>query len=214
MQRTLIIGFGEIGQGLEKVLKSYSPIILDKGMEVDISDVDFMHICFPYSEDFILEVKKYQEKYNPKFIIIHSTVPIGISRLCNAIHSPCICQHPFIEEGLRTFPKMLGGEQASEVADYFRRVGLKVVLFDKSETTETAKIFLTEYYRHCIEFTKEVKEYCDKNGLNFSEVYRIPNQIYNEGYKKLNHEEFIRPILEPIMTPIGGHCVIPNSKLI
>lgn len=109
---------------------------------------------------------------------------------------------------------MIGGKDASLVADYFRRAGLKVVLFDEQETTEAAKLFLTEYYKVCIEFTKRVKTYCDENNLNFSEVYTIPNAIYNEGYKALGFSEFVRPILQPIMTPIGGHCVAQNSELI
>ena len=109
---------------------------------------------------------------------------------------------------------MLGGKQASEVADYFRRAGMKVVLFDKSETTEAAKLFLTEYYRECINFAKRVKTYSKKNDLSFHEIYTIPNTIYNQGYKELGFEEFIRPILQPIMTPTGGHCVEPNKELI
>ena len=218
--RTLIVGAGEIGTALKKVLDQYEPAIIDKNPPnfSDYSDSGFsfeiLHICFCYSDEFISEVKRYQELYNPKYIVIHSTVPTGTSRKCGAIHSPCIGQHPFIAEGLRTFPKMLGGEQASEVADYFRRAGLKVVLFNKQETTEAGKLFLTEYYRECINFAKRVKTYCDKHNLSFAETYTIPNTIYNSGYKKLGYEEFVRPILQPINTPISGHCVQPNAELI
>ena len=223
--KTLIVGMGEIGKALSNILQQHYEVweinaqngsssgVGMNGYIAKRPDFEILHIAFPYSEEFISEVKRYQEQYKPKYTIIHSTVPRGTSRQLNAIHSPCICQHPFIEEGLRTFPKMLGGEQASEVADYFRRAGMKVVLFDAPETTEVAKLFLTEYYRHCIEFTQRVKRYCDEHELNFSEVYRIPNEIYNEGYKKLGFEEFVRPILEPIMEPIGGHCVKNNEKI-
>jgi hypothetical protein len=210
-----IIGRGEIGQGLFSILAYAEGETSMSGREdTSPKECDILHITFPFSDDFISEVKRYQELYKPKYTIIHSTVPRGTSRQCGAIHSPCICQHPFIEEGLRTFPKMLGGEQSSEVADYFRRAGMKVVLFDAPETTEVAKLFLTEYYRHCIEFTQRVKRYCDEHELNFSEVYRIPNNLYNQGYLKLGFPEYVHPILEPIMGEIGGHCVVPNSKLI
>lgn len=214
--KTLICGGGEIGTALGKVLSDYSPSFQEKNLLPITSDkIEIMHICFGFSDEFISEVKKYQDWYKPRYTIIHSTVPRGISRQCGAIHSPVIGQHPFLEEGLRTFPKMLGGEQASEVADYFRRAGMKVVLFDKSETTEVAKLFLTEYYRHCIEFTQRVKRYCDQHELNFSEVYRIPNNLYNQGYLKLGFPEFVHPILEPIMTEkLGGHCLESNSKII
>ena len=91
---------------------------------------------------------------------------------------------------------------------------MKVVLYDKPETTEALKLFDTEYYRHCVEFAKEVKTFCDKHDLSFSEVYTIPNISYNEGYTKLGHPEFTRPVLQPIMKEIGGHCLLPNQKLL
>lgn len=216
--KTLICGYGEIGKGLYNILEKHYPISV-KSLSLELNtginnNPEIMHITFPYSDTFIEEVKKYQEEYKPKYTIIHSTVPLGVSRKCGAINSPCICQHPFIEEGLRTFPKMLGGEKASEVADYFRRAGIKVVLFNEPETTESAKLFLTEYYRECINFAKRVKIYTDKHNLSFHECYTIPNEIYNSGYKKLGYEEFIRPILQPIQTPISGHCVQSNAELI
>ncbi len=210
--KTLIIGNGEIGKALNKVLIEYKPTVLD--LHDKSNDVfGVMHICFGYNTQFESEVKKYQEKYKPTYTIIHSTVPVGTSKKLGALHSPVIGQHPHLEPDMRRFTKMIGGKQASEVADYFRRAGIKVMLFDDSETTEAAKIFLTEYYRACIEFCQRVKTYCDENDLVFHEVYTIPNEIYNDGYNKF-HREYVRPILQPIMTPIGGHCVVPNSKLL
>lgn len=215
---TLIVGMGEIGKSLEGVLGDHYVVMTkDKKDVFDgniVDEVGVMHICFGYSPNFLKEVRRLQKWIKPKFTVVHSTVPVGTCRKVNAIHSPVIGQHPFLEVGIKTFEKMLGGESASLVADYFRRAGLKVVLFDKPETTEAAKLYLTEYYRACIEFAKRVKAYCKENDLNFSEVYRIPNNIYNQGYKKLGFEEFMRPVLQPIMTEIGGHCVMPNSKLI
>ena len=212
---SLILGKGEVGRALCEVLRSpQNPVvILDKG---DITEIepDILHICFPYSDEFIVEVKRYQETYRPKHTVIHSTVPVGVSRQLGAIHSPIRGIHPNLESGIRTFPKFLGGKQASEVADYFRRAGLKVIIFDKQETTEALKLFDTEYYRHNIEFAHRVKKYCDKHNLNFSEVYTIPNQTYNEGYTKLGMPEVVRPVLQPIMKPLGGHCLVPNAELI
>ena len=228
--RTIIVGYGQIGIALYKILKEHYPIgVVDdkkEGADFEVLDspynqgntvvgeYDILHICFPYSDEFISEVKRYQALYKPKYTVIHSTVPRGTSDKCGAIHSPIRGIHPNLESGIRTFPKFLGGKQASEVADYFRKAGLKVILYDKAETTEALKLFDTEYYRHCIEFAQRVKRYCDERGLNFSEVYTIPNQTYNEGYTKLGMSEVVRPVLQPIMKEIGGHCLIPNSKLI
>lgn len=210
---TLIIGNGEIGRALGQILKQYNPAFLDRNQEIP-SEFQIIHICFPYTHNFISEVNQYKELYKAEYVIIHSTVPVGTSRQCNAIHSPIRGMHPDLEPGIRTFVKFLGGKQASEVAEYFKRAGLKVMLFDNPETTEAAKLFDTEYYRTCIEFCHRVKQYCDEHDLNFSDVYRIPNMTYNIGYTELGHQEFTRPILEPIMKSIGGHCVMQNKGLI
>ena len=148
--KTSIIGYGEIGKSLEKVLIQYSPnIITEEGMlrgNADNKELEVMHICFPYSDKFEEVVKEYQKEYKPKYTIIHSTVPVGTSRKLGAIHSPCLGIHPHLEQSLKTFTKFLGGEQASEVADYFRRAGMKVYLFNKQETTELMKIMDTTHY--------------------------------------------------------------------
>lgn len=219
--KTIIIGRGQIGDALYQILGSFYPVYVfdpkfsSQSIAADKEkDYKFMHICFPFSPDFIGEVKKYQKKYKPEFTIIHSTVPVGISRKCDAIHSPVRGMHPDLVRGTKTFVKFIGGEKASLVADYFRNAGLKVYLFDKSETTEAMKLFDTEYYRTCIEFAQRVKRYCNKHDLNFHEVYTLANQTYGAGYMELGYPEFIRPVLQPIMTPIGGHCIIPNSKFI
>jgi hypothetical protein len=211
--KTLIIGAGEVGKSLFNILEKYYPTeIYDKNSNSSRT-FDILHICFPYSEEFIEAVKYYQKIYVPQYTIIHSTVPIGTSKKCGAIHSPVIGIHPHLEEGIKTFPKYLGGEQASEVADYFRRAGLTVLIFDKSETTELMKILDTTFYGVCIEYTKDVKRQCEKYGVPF-EAWNIWTRNYNEGYTKLNHPEYTRPNLVPIMTNIKGHCVRPNLELI
>lgn len=215
--KSLIIGYGEIGKALYKILeKEYPTEWTDKNISIQNylkKDFDIIHICFPYSESFIEEVKKYQELYNPKYTLIHSTVPPGISRKCNALHSPVIGVHPHLEESLKIFTKFLSGEKAYELADYFRRTGIKVYLFSQQETTELMKILDTSFYGLCIEYTKEVKKLCEKNNIPF-EAWTIWTQNYNEGYKKLGFPEYIRPNLIPIMKKIGGHCVSLNLRLI
>lgn len=215
MKISIIAGLGEVGSSLLNVLKQeYTILTLEKGQIFDDKlDCDILHITFPYSEEFESEVKKYQELYKPQWTVIHSTVPVGTSRKLDAIHSAILGIHPNLESGIRTFTKFLGGEQASEVANYFRRVGLKVYLFDKPEASELMKILDTTFYGVCIEYTKDVKKQCEKYGIPF-EAWTIWTNNYNEGYKKLGHSEFTRPNLVPVMTKIGGHCVLPNTNLL
>ncbi len=211
---SLIIGMGEVGKSLWNILsKHYFTAGIDKDEKVK-GEFEIMHICFGYSDTFVQDVLDYQLQFKPKYTVVHSSVPVGTCAKLDAIHSPIRGLHPNLESGIKTFPKFLGGPDASMVADYFRRADIKVILYDKSETTEALKLFDTEYYRHCIEFAHRVKEYCKRHNLNFSEVYTIPNQTYNEGYIKLNHPEYVRPVLQPIETPIGGHCLLPNQRLL
>ena len=65
-----------------------------------------------------------------------------------------------------------------------------------------------------IVFEKAVKAYCDEHGLNFDLVYTAANRSYNEGYLDLGMWHVQRPVLKDFPGKIGGHCVIPNAKLL
>lgn len=213
--KTLIIGNGEIGKSLFEVFNPhYSCAIIDKNQDFisrDAKPIGIMHVCFPYSDVFVDAVKGYQDYYKPKYTVIHSTVPVGISKKCDAIHSPCVGIHPHLGESLKVFTKFLGGEDASQVAQYFRRAGIKVYLTDNPDATELIKALSTTYYGLCIEYTKEIKRQCDKLGIPF-ELWTIWTDNYNKGYINLGYPEYVRPNLIPIMTPVGGHCVIQNLE--
>ena len=210
--KTLIIGFGEVGEALYEILINTKPVILD--MEEGVTETfDIMHICFPYSEYFVKEVKRYQSKYKPKYTVIHSTVPVGTSKQCNAIHSPIVGIHPHLVKSIETFTKFLGGKDADKVADHFREAGIKVYVTDKSETTELMKIMSTDFYGLCIEYTKEVKKMCVKYKVPF-EMWTLWTDNYNHGYTTLGRPEFSRPNLIPITKKIGGHCILSNLSYI
>lgn len=219
--RTLIVGYGEIGRALHVVLQPHYPIdTIDKtGFSTSLAFATsqnlplIMHICFPHSPDFEAEVRKYQEEHKPAYTVIHSTVPPGTSRNLKAIHSPVIGVHPNLVQSLTTFTKYLAGEYAGDVANYFRRAGMKVYLFNAPETTEIMKIMDTTFYGICVEFTKEVKKTADKFGIPF-EAWTMWTRSYNDGYAALGYEEYARPNLVPIMKKIGGHCVLPNASFL
>ena len=205
---SIIIGNGEIGKSLHEII---SGDIIDKTDK--ICQYDVIHICFPYSDEFVSEVKRYQELFKPQYTVIHSTVPVGTSRKCNAIHSPVIGMHPYLAKSIKTFTKFLGGKNAGVLANYFRKFNIKVYITDKSETTELMKLLCTARYGMDIEFTKDVKRQCKKYKVPF-ELFTLWTDNYNNGYTELGQKQFIRPNLIPIMEKIGGHCVIPNTQLI
>jgi len=85
---------------------------------------------------------------------------------------------------------------------------------NEPETSELAKLLSTTYYGMCIAWTGEMKKFCDEVGADFNETVRMWNETYNEGYTELGHSNFVRPVLYSPDGPIGGHCIIPNAKLL
>lgn len=213
--KSLVVGRGEIGTSLINILtKEYDIWAIDKEQAIEACiDFDIMHICFPYSAEFVSEVKRYKEFYKPKYIVIHSTVPLEIYDEVEAISSPCLGIHPHLEKSMLTFTKFLAGRGANDVADYFRRAGMKVYVLDNPKSTALMKILDTTFYGVCVEYVKDVKRQCDKFGVPF-ELWTLWTENYNQGYEKLGYKEYIRPNLTPIMKKIGGHCVLQNTELI
>lgn len=207
----LVIGMGEVGKAMASILQCPG---IDKDQEILGSQFNFLHICINYTDNFIEIVKSYQEKYAPLYTIIHSTVPIGTSKKCNAVHSPIRGVHPDLEKGIRTFVKYVGGPDAPTVGHMFEQLGLKVQLVDKAETTEALKLWDTTQYGIYILLNKEIYKFCQKNNLDFDTVYTHANETYNEGYMKLGRPEVVRPALKYTGFKIGGHCVLQNAKLL
>jgi hypothetical protein len=55
---------------------------------------------------------------------------------------------------------------------------------------------------------------CKKEKVNFDDVATEFNKTYNEGYTKLGKKNVVRPVLFVDDKPIGGHCVVPNAKIL
>lgn len=214
--QSLIVGNGEVGKSLYNVLgKTHEVLIRDKENtkeNVFWTDIDILHICFPYFKDFVNEVKCYQDVYQPKYTIIHSTVPIGTSIQCEAFHSPVRGMHPNMEKGLKTFVKYLA-PRSDFLKRYFNKAGIKIKFAKKQEDTEAGKIFDTTQYGSAIKIEKIIHKFCKDNNLDFDTVYTDFNKTYNEGYSKLGLKNVIRPVLKHMEGKIGGHCIIQNCNL-
>lgn len=204
---SLIIGYGEVGQALHKIVGGD---VYDEKTE---GQFDVLHICFPFSKTFIKSVKDYQKKFEPNLTIIHSTVKLGTSRKLGAVHSPIRGVHPNLELGIRTFVKFFGGKQSKEAASIFENLGLKTECSPNQEDTEALKLWDTTQYGAMILLNKEIHKWCEENRVDFNFVYGRGNETYNEGYTKLGRQEVVRPILKYTEGKIGGHCVVPNSFL-
>ena len=172
-----------------------------------------MHICFPYTSDFVKEVRRYKKIYKPKYIIIHSTVPVGTSKKCKAYFSPVRGIHPHLEKSLKTFVKYLAPRN-EYLSSYFEEVGIKIEETDKTETLEAMKLYCTTIYALNVIAEKEMWDYCKKHDLDYNIAYTECNRTYNQGYDALGFPQYKKYILSHKEGKIGGHCLIPNCMLL
>jgi hypothetical protein len=224
-----IIGYGEIGESLEKCYlgKNFKISIVDTGKKINQinGNIDILNIAIPFTDQrqFSKIVSQYIETYSPTLTIIHSTVTPGTTKLiteitkAKVVHSPVRGIHPNLYEGLKSFVKCIGGEDTRAVEltkQHYNELEIRYTVFNGSTATELAKILSTTYYGMCIAFHNDINKLCNDYDVNYDEVATQWNRTYNEGYKKLGMDNVVRPVLYPPKNgKIGGHCVIPNAEL-
>jgi UDP-N-acetyl-D-mannosaminuronate dehydrogenase len=208
----LVIGLGQIGQGIQKVLECDG---VDKDQKAPKDQYYMLHICIPPVENFVEIVNNYKKQYQPDVVVVHSTVPIGTCSELDAVHSPVRGVHPNLEGGIRTFVKIFGGEKhkATIAMKEFEKKGVSCSYAGKSENTEAGKLWSTTQYGAAIMLEKEIHAFCEKHDLDFDVVYTQFNQTYNDGYRALGLPQFQKYVLKHMPGPIGGHCVASNIDL-
>lgn len=217
-----ILGYGEIGQALDDIYldHNYFPLIKDIDRDDGLGEVDILHVCIPWSPDFIDIVRQYLEDIQPKMAVVHSTVAPGttreLSKVCpNICHSPVRGVHPNLMEGIQTFVKVFGGPSAGEAANHFNQdLEIECEVYNSAVATEVAKLLDTSYYGVCIAWHDYAKKLCDLWGVDFEEAQTHYNLTYNDGYRTLHKDNVVRPTLTPPEGSIGGHCVVPNAELL
>jgi len=235
---TLIVGNGEVGSSLKKVLEKRKE---KKSIKIiDIKDEsDFqstlqndkcisLHITIPYfNKDFLDYCLTFINCFEPVLVIIHSTVPVRTTERLQAlvdkknrekkiviVHSPVRGQHPHLEESLLYFVKYIGtADNDAYLLAKKELSNMKTKWFDNPRATELGKLLCTSYYGVCISWHKEMKRICDHFGVKFDDAVTDINTTYNAGYKKFR-PNVIRPTLYPPEGAIGGHCVVPNANLL
>lgn len=230
-----ILGYGEVGRAMAKFYKTPrlrrrfggQARIKDLSRDDGLKGVEILHICIPWSKNFIKIVKKEIKEIKPKLTIIHSTVAPGTTKKLSlglprglgkmVVHSPIRGMHPKLYKGIKTFVKYIGtdNKKAGELAKkHLKSLGIRTKVFRLSITTEVGKLLSTSYYGLCIAWHGEMKKLCDKYRIDFENAVTDFNKSYNQGYKKFRRENFMRPVLYPPKNGIGGHCIIPNSEIL
>lgn len=211
--KVVVVGLGEVGKPLFELLsKRYDTVGVDVSPTGQIDGVDVMHVCYPFEiKDFITETAHYIQLYKPALTIINSTVGIGTTRAvgdrtgATVVNSPVRGKHVRMLEELRHYTKFVGaadpdaGEQA---AKHFQSAGLKTRVLSSPEASELAKLTETTYFGLMIAWAQEVERYCDQTGADYNEVISFYEEI-----------KFFPPV-KYFPGVIGGHCVMPNIKIL
>jgi hypothetical protein len=173
---------------------------------------DMMFVAIPYTDKFVDIVADYQKKYEPKNIIIFSTVAIGTCDKLGAVHSPVEGMHPNLANSIKTATRWLGGE-CKEFLDLLSMAKIKYKQVAEPKYTEFLKLRSTSLYGLNIEFARYGKKVADEIGMEF-EFIKDFDRDYNRLYQNLGKTEYHRYILNPPTGKIGGHCVVPNAKIL
>jgi len=228
MLDSLVLGYGEIGSALLKVLSKRTGNLSCGATDIKNSDFETvlsegcitLHVCIPFSEKFEEYVERYAELSKAEFIIIHSTVQVGtttsLAKKLNlpVVHSPVQGQHPDLEESILHFTKLIGTSSTEEFTRASTEMSnLTCVKLESSDASELGKLLSTAYYGVCLEWHREMKRICDTLHVDFAAAVTTVNQVYNEGYRKFK-PNVIRPVLTPPEGPIGGHCVVSNARVL
>lgn len=207
----LIIGYGEIGKAVQKVFNCDYKDKQDKELK---ESYDILHICIHYGVKFETIVESYRKKFNAKYVVVHSTVPVGTCEKLGVLHSPVTGVHPHLYKSLKTFTKFISGKDAEVVAEEFEKYGIKTSISSDSSNTEAGKLFGLLIYGINVLLEKEVYAYCEKNNLDYDVVYTQFVKMYNNGYAKMNMKHIKMYELKHQPSGIGGHCVMENSPLL
>jgi UDP-N-acetyl-D-mannosaminuronate dehydrogenase len=210
--QVVVVGLGEVGKPLLELFSQHHDTV-----GVDISPVELtgpagvMHVCYPFQiQDFIGQTARYIERFRPALTIINSTVAIGTTRAiaertgATVVSSPVRGKHARMLEELRMYTKFIGAMDAAagkRAAQHFESAGLKTKILSSPEATELAKLTETTYFGLMIAWAQEVERYCDRVGQDYHEVASFYEEI-----------KFFPPKYFPGV--IGGHCVMPNIKIL
>ncbi len=221
-----IIGVGEVGNAIKQIVeKKHTVFLRDKQYDgIKGQAIENLHICIPFTSNFISLVTDAILEIRPSLTILHSTVAPKTTETIqrktkkSVVHVPIRGDHTrFGEDILENFCLYIGSisdKDAKTAKKYFHSLGVRnIEILQSPRETELGKLFDTAYYAWNILFCKITNTIVEKYDANFEQVYKAFNTTYNQGYEK-NRPEVRRPVLTPTPGPIGGHCIIPNAEIL
>ena len=228
-EKVLVVGLGDVGRPLLELLKESEHFAVygfdineekmrEVGQTTVPSKVDVMHVCIPCVSrgEFVNAVAGYVKRFKPRLVIVNSTVPAGttmeVHKRCGCLvaHSPVRGVHESLEHmkwELKRWTRYVGGADAESVEaarKHFEALGLKTKVLKSCTETELAKLFETTYRAWMIACFQEMHRISRHFGADFDGVV--------DFLEDTHRVRLDRPLMFPDV--IGGHCLIPNTKLL
>ena len=221
----IILGMGEVGETLFNLLeeRKYDCVGIDADnskcknyTEIqNIENPEFLHVCLPGElPEFVDVVINYINKIkNLKNVLVHSTVKPGTTKKIQEksnvtiLFSPVRGVHRRFLDDIKKYTKFISSDKqidSKTKSDLEKRFD-KIDWMSTTKTAELAKILVdTTYYGWLINYAQITKMICEKEGIDFDEMWKFADEIH----ENLGN----RPKMYPGI--IGGHCVIPNLNLV
>lgn len=214
--KVLIIGKGEVGSAMFELIKPYHEVLIRDLKDIELNDVDILHICYPDQINFVDITKGYIRQYNPRVTIINSSVRIGTTELCgqDVAYVPIRGRHPNLSKEIPIFKSFISAnsvELLDFVEIYYQSLGLEVHKVYNTKSAELIKVLSNIHMGLEIAWRQEVERIFDHFDVN-SLVYEDWEDDYNRVYGTLGQNQLIRPRMK--RDPIGGHCILECTKIL
>ena len=207
----LVIGLGEIGRPLLEILSEAHGAVGRDIEDRPFDGVRVLHLCFPYTPDFVSSAARYVSLYEPEVVVVNSTVVPGTTTEIHektgvqAVYSPVRGKHLRMRDELRHYRKFVAGtsEQAVALAqDHFAAAGMTTQRMSSLKALELAKLLETTYFGVLIAWAQEMDRFADAVDADYWETSAFLEEI-----------DFLPPVgFQPGY--IGGHCIMPNLELL
>jgi UDP-N-acetyl-D-mannosaminuronate dehydrogenase len=207
----LVVGLGEVGGPLLKILREAHHAAGRDIEDRPFDGVQVLHLCFPYTPDFVSSASRYVSLYEPGVVVVNSTVVPGTTREIQektgvpAVYSPVRGKHARMTDELRRYRKFVAGTSAQAVArveDHFAAAGITTQHMSFPEALELAKLLETTYFGVLVAWAQEMDRFAETVDADYWETIDFFHEI-----------DFFPPVgFQPGY--IGGHCVMPNLELL
>lgn len=215
---TVIIGMGEIGSALYKLLKPTSKVY---GYDLTKAKcrgkqplkASILHICIPYSNIFLSMIICYILKYAPKEVIIHSSVPPGITEKLECsknivVYSPVRGVHKRMRLDMQRYTKYWASKKKPKLfIAQMKKCKIPVKPWnDSMRSLELAKLWMdVTYYGWLIIFAQHTKVLADRYNVKEKRLWEFTKEIH----RYLGN----RPCMYS-GEGIGGHCILQDVELL